>query len=285
MAKPPRAATLGTADAGGQPVDVPVQWTRRDHDGDDASSRSPTADSVTTATPNYNPGAFDVPKDGLDEDCDGVVDDEADGLPTLSAPLAPGDGIRDLAQAMDLCRQTTETAQGKKRTWGVVSAKFVAPVLLGHVHSTRIRGWLGFGLTDPTSDPTSPWASRRYIVQAGREPGRDRASTWGPVPSGSARDQATPGTTTSYVPDMIRGKTTKAGTRASTLVFNRLRILKDTPACPGVVTGQPHDGAGPRARDRAPRERETASPSDLQLLHHRASRSTSAASTTTCSSS
>jgi hypothetical protein len=66
-----------------------------------------------------------VPKDGIDEDCDGVVDDEPTGC-DKNAVLDSTDPF-NAALAMDLCRKTTETATGKQRTWGVVDATFVAP--------------------------------------------------------------------------------------------------------------------------------------------------------------
>ncbi|HEY8088673.1 MAG TPA: putative metal-binding motif-containing protein, partial [Polyangiaceae bacterium] len=93
-----------------------------DHDGDGFSGQD---GDCNDCDPNSNPGAFDVPKDGIDEDCNGVVDDEPSGC-DKTATLASTDGF-NAALAMDLCRKTTETATGKQRTWGVVGATFIAP--------------------------------------------------------------------------------------------------------------------------------------------------------------
>ena len=93
-----------------------------DHDGDGFSG---TDGDCNDCDPNTNPGAFDVPMDGIDEDCDGIPDDEPTGCDATVA-LASTDAF-DGAKAIDLCRKTTATAQGKSRTWGVISAKFVAP--------------------------------------------------------------------------------------------------------------------------------------------------------------
>src|SRR5215471_4411536 len=93
-----------------------------DDDGDGFSS---ALGDCNDCDPNTNPGAFDVPKDGIDEDCDGVADNEPAGCDVM-AVLDSTDPF-NAALAMDLCRKTTETAQDKQRIWGVVGASFVAP--------------------------------------------------------------------------------------------------------------------------------------------------------------
>jgi hypothetical protein len=69
-----------------------------------------------------NPGAFDVPGNDLDDDCDGVVDNAVllcdDGLASNS-----GDPM-DFARAMDLCQTASENAPLPERRWGVISAEF-----------------------------------------------------------------------------------------------------------------------------------------------------------------
>jgi hypothetical protein len=88
-----------------------------------------------------NPGAFDVPGNGLDEDCSGAPDDEPSacdqGLPV------DGDAVA-LAKALGICRQAAPNATGKQRTWGLVSARFVFPD--GTTASLPAAG--GDGLTD-----------------------------------------------------------------------------------------------------------------------------------------
>lgn len=70
-----------------------------------------------------NPGAYDFPGNGVDEDCNGTVDDELLGC-DQGLPI---DGMNplDAARSLGLCRFTSEGAQGKDRTWGVISAAYV----------------------------------------------------------------------------------------------------------------------------------------------------------------
>jgi hypothetical protein len=75
-------------------------------------------------TPYMNPGAFDF-FDGIDEDCNQIVDDE----PTQCDVGIGEDAVdaMDAAKSFGLCRQTTADAKGTAKTWGVISARYVYP--------------------------------------------------------------------------------------------------------------------------------------------------------------
>jgi hypothetical protein len=183
-----------------------------DHDGDGFAA---TEGDCNDCDPNSNPGALDVAKDGIDEDCDGVIDDEPTGC-DVHATLASADAYQ-AAQAIDLCRRTTDTATGPKRTWGVTRALFVAPdgtdncggscaasanFALGHGNLTHLGG-------------NQPQQGIHMLA----------------LSSGTARDPTDPG---------YQGV---AGFDKGFTVGYAKGFPLAAPACPGVSTGDPHDGA------------------------------------------
>lgn len=81
-------------------------WTELEGDCNDCSSV-------------INPGAYDYPADGFDNDCDGTIDNAVTSCDAgLSLTTASGD---DFARAIDLCRFTAAGATGAARTWGVIN--------------------------------------------------------------------------------------------------------------------------------------------------------------------
>jgi hypothetical protein len=81
------------------------------------------ADDCNDKNPLMNPGAFDVPGDGADNDCDGTVDNPP---PACDGTLAmTSTNAMDFAKALGLCQTTTAGATGKDKKWGVISAKLM----------------------------------------------------------------------------------------------------------------------------------------------------------------
>jgi hypothetical protein len=88
----------------------------KDYDGDGY----PLKFDCNECDPNVNNGAFDVPGNGIDEDCNGTPDDEPADCDTGLA-MASADGF-DGAKAIGLCKKATDG-----QMWGVVSAAWVKP--------------------------------------------------------------------------------------------------------------------------------------------------------------
>lgn len=93
-----------------------------DHDGDGYSFADGDCMDCTAGdglgTDFINPGAFDVPGNGIDDDCSGTVDDEIVAC-DQGLTLASNNPF-DYARAMDLCRIQPEAGR-----WGVTAAKLV----------------------------------------------------------------------------------------------------------------------------------------------------------------
>ncbi len=116
-----------------------------DHDGDGFSGKQ---GDCLDCDANVNPGAFDFPSNGVDEDCDGTADNEVEvcdqGLAlTSSDPYAH-------ARAIDLCRKTTKGAQGKDRVWGVTDARLVQASGNGAPHGRGYALQASFGAGNAT---------------------------------------------------------------------------------------------------------------------------------------
>lgn len=73
------------------------------------------------AAAGCDPGYYDVPGNGMDEDCSGVADD-ADAPCDTGLAIDSSDPY-DAAKALGLCQK----ADAAKGSWGIVDAKFVRP--------------------------------------------------------------------------------------------------------------------------------------------------------------
>ena len=101
----------GGGDSGGvrdTGADVPTLVTcgHADCDGDGYATPADCNDG----DPLVNPEAFDFPNDGVDDDCDGKVDDPV--LHCETAPAQPPGTPTDFARAAELCAQNSKTNAG-----------------------------------------------------------------------------------------------------------------------------------------------------------------------------
>ena len=171
--------------------------------------------------PNANPGAFDVVGGadggaGVDEDCDGEIDNEP--MDCDNQPFAIDDNdAMNAAKSLGICRVADPNGVGKGKTWGVLSAKYV---LAG-----------GF----PGMNAMSHGLLPRFGA-SGVQQGMNMLS----LSSGTARAPNQAGYESPGGADMGTSGLPPAG------------YPKESPSCPGVVTGECNDPAALELEIRVP---------------------------------
>ncbi|MGC4093984.1 MAG: hypothetical protein QM756_39965 [Polyangiaceae bacterium] len=107
--------------AGGKATSGGCDGALADRDGDGYSADDGDCDDCD---PLRNAGAFDVGGNHVDDDCDGLVDNEA----TLcdQALSVTGDA-HSAANALGVCRSVGANASGRERRWGLLAARYVFP--------------------------------------------------------------------------------------------------------------------------------------------------------------
>ena len=183
-----------------------------DHDKDGYSAQD---GDCNDCDPNVNPGAYDVPGNGKDEDCSGKNDDE----PVACDQSAAIDSIdaMDGARAIGVCRTATPNGVGRTKTWGVLGARYVTP------DGQALPNPVGHGI----------------LKVFGSNKAQEGAAMLA-LSSGTARAPSDPG----YQDVAGYDKGYTSGTPAG--------YPKESPACPGVHTGEAHDGAALELTIRVP---------------------------------
>ncbi len=128
-----------------------VPAAAQDADGDGYAVADGDCADVPSAAiplPQYvNPGAYDVPGNGIDDDCDGTVDNPPANA-CSAAPVFSGQTGLTLAQAMELCQTTFESPPTlAQRTWGVISAQILrasSALVPGNVQSAALAQFGSF---------------------------------------------------------------------------------------------------------------------------------------------
>lgn len=183
-----------------------------DDDGDGYTEAEGDCDDCRRA---INPGAYDYAGNKIDEDCSGVTDDEPTDC-DVGAALDDPDA-RAAVQALGLCRWSTPDAQGRAKTWGVVAARYVKP------DGTPLPEPLSHGIMS-TFGVNTPRAGKSFLA----------------LSSGTARAPEMPG----YKDILGFRKGYTSGVPAG--------YPKESPACPGTVSGMAHDGAALELEIRVP---------------------------------
>lgn len=165
-------------------------------------------------TAQMNPGAQDYPGNNIDDDCNGTKDDNpVDCDGNLN--LASADPM-DGARAMGLCK----VAQGD--SWGVVSAQYITAD--GLPLSNYDFENIGWGILPGFGPNVKPQEGLKVLA----------------LSSGTARQPNDPG----YDGPAGHDKGYTTGSPPG--------YPKESPACPDVTTGEPHDSAGLRLVLKAP---------------------------------
>jgi hypothetical protein len=95
--------------------DCPNSDPAVDKDGDGYTGSTGDCNECTA---QMNPGAYDYPSNGIDEDCNGTPDDEPAGCDGSTVDVGYGDPVV-AAQVLGICRMA------QNGSWGLVSAKYV----------------------------------------------------------------------------------------------------------------------------------------------------------------
>lgn len=165
-------------------------------------------------TVQMNPGAQDYPGNNIDEDCNGAKDDNPTDC-DANLSLTSSDPL-DGARAMGLCKM----AQGQ--SWGVVSAAYITAD--GQPLSGYDFEGVGWGILPGFGPNVGPQEGAKMLV----------------LSSGTARRPGDP------------GYDGPAGHDKGYVTGSPPGYPKESPACPDVETGEPHDSAGLRVVVRAP---------------------------------
>lgn len=161
-----------------------------------------------------NPGAQDFAGNSIDEDCDGAGDNN----PTAcdGALSVASNSALDGAKALGLCKMAT----GK--TWGLISAEYVT------ADGQPLDGYdfdgIGHGLLKGFGPNVNPQEGKALLA----------------LSSGTARQPSDPGYQS--VGGHDKGYETSAPPG----------YPKESPACPNVTTGAPHDSAGLLVKIKSP---------------------------------
>lgn len=146
-------------------------------DDADGDGFTPSQGDCNDCDPRMNPGAYDYPGNGIDENCSGVADDETAACDVgLSIT---GDNPEDAARALGICRKASVGS------WGLLSAKWVLAD-----GTTTSKGPSGAfpSCTAPTVVPNPD--QRGILSKFGARTTPQQGSSMLALSSGKARDSA-----------------------------------------------------------------------------------------------
>ena len=191
---------------------------------DDADGFTEAEGDCNDCDANTNPGAVDVisvdmngdalpPAQQYDEDCDGVVLMPGQD-PTCDGAALAIDSLDPIhgANAMDICKVS------QNGSWGIVDAQYV------HIDGTPLVDPLGHGLLSGFGPNVLPKMGAKVLA----------------LSSGAARQPTDP------------GYQSPSGYNKNSTSTNPPGFPIESPSCPGVTTGTPHDSAALRLTLKVP---------------------------------
>jgi hypothetical protein len=217
----------GPTGAGGGGIVPCSPLPNEDHDHDGVTVEN---GDCNDCDPNVGPNAIEViyaaeggeggaPPEPVDEDCDGLIDEAPDATCDTGFAIDDPNPLSG-AKAAELCKKSSGPTD-----WGVVEAQWVMPDGQPPPSGQQLLNFhLGHGLLSGFGEAVN--------VQAG--------ATMLALSSGSARDPADPG----YQSPQGFDKMFSGG--------HPQGFPKESPACPGTLTGSPHDGAALEVSIRTP---------------------------------
>jgi hypothetical protein len=212
----------GPGNGGSGGGDVIMCTPKGPEDDVDGDGFTPNEGDCNDCDKNRNPNAVEAPTDpgneAFDENCNGTIDEAApppcdEGL--LIDTLEPLDGAR----AADLCKMSSGFAD-----WGVVSAQWVMADGSPPPSAHEFGFHMGHGILDGFGPNITMRHGAKMLA----------------LSSGTARQPTDPG----YSPVSGYGKG-YSGSHPD-------GFPKESPACPGTVTGMPYDPTGLEVKIRVP---------------------------------